>query len=130
MELFTPGAFFLWMGISAFLVGLLALLLPFMSWEFEVILFSLLSVASVVLWRKHLHKKPIDTDHPLLNQRSAQYIGRVFTLDQAIINGRGKAKVGDSLWKVEGEDCPEGQRVEVVAVKGVVLQVKTVDKGA
>ena len=130
MELFTPGAFFLWMGISAFLVGLLALLLPFMSWEYEVILFSLLSVASVVLWRKHLHKRPIDTDHPLLNQRTAQYIGRVFTLDQAIINGRGKAKVGDSLWKVEGEDCPEGQRVEVVSAKGVVLQVKPVDKGA
>jgi membrane protein implicated in regulation of membrane protease activity len=54
-------------------------------------------------------------------------VGRVFTLTNAIVNGRGKIKVDDSFWTVTGKDCPAGSKVKVVGAKGLKLEVKVVD---
>ncbi len=126
-ELLAPGVFFLWVGLSAFVVGAIAALLPFFTWQYQLFLFSVLSVVSVVLWRIYLNKHPIKTDRPLLNRRSAQYIGRVFTLEEPIVNRRGKIKVDDSTWKIAGEDCPAHTQIKVVSVNGVVLQVERLE---
>ena len=48
----------------------------------------------------------------------------VLTLDQAIVGGRGRVRIGDSSWIAEGPDLPAGTRVRVVAVEGVVLKVQ------
>jgi hypothetical protein len=61
---------------------------------------------------------------PFLNRRGDQHIGRVYRLEEAVRNGRGKARVGDSLWLVSGEDMPAGTEVKVTAVEGTVLQVE------
>jgi len=37
-------------------------------------------------------KHPTETDKPLLNKRSAQFIGLVFSLIEPIENGQGKIK--------------------------------------
>jgi len=129
-ELLVPGVFFLWVGLSAFAVGAIAALLPFFVWQYQLFLFSVLSVGSVVLWRAYLNKHPTKTDRPLLNRRSAQYIGRVFTLEQPIVNRRGKIKVDDSIWKIEGDDCSAHTQIKVVSVNGVVLQVERLDDRA
>ena len=50
-------------------------------------------------------------------------IGRRVLVVDAISNGRGKVKVGDSVWMVEGSDCPVGTAVRVIAVNGTTLQV-------
>jgi membrane protein implicated in regulation of membrane protease activity len=63
------------------------------------------------------------SDQPDLNQRAAQAIGRVYVVEEAIIAGRGKVRIGDTLWPVEGRETPAGSRVKVTAVKGTVLQV-------
>jgi len=123
LEIISPAVFFLWMGISAGVVGLLVLLFPSMGWELQLILFSILSVASIALWRNHLKKHPTESDRPKLNRRGEQYVGRTFTLDEPIVNGQGKIKVDDSIWKISGEDCAEGSRVLVTGVDGVILEV-------
>lgn len=128
IELFAPGAFFLWMGISAFFIGVAMILFPHLLLEYQILGFSVLSVISIVLSRTYLKKNPLKTDHPFLNRRSAQYIGRVFTLDQPIVNGQGKIKVDDSIWKIQGEDCPANSRVKVISVNGTVLIVEPVDQ--
>jgi membrane protein implicated in regulation of membrane protease activity len=64
------------------------------------------------------------SDQPNLNRRAEQYIGRRFVLETAIVNGQGKARVGDSLWLAEGPDLPAGSPVEVVGVDGSTLKVK------
>ena len=127
-ELLAPGVFFLWIGLSAFVVGAITALLPVLAWQGQLSLFSVLSIVSVVLWRIYLKKHPTQTDRPLLNRRSAQYIGRVFTLEEPIVNRRGKIKVDDSIWKIEGEDCPAHIQVKVVSVNGVVLQIERLDE--
>lgn len=126
LEVISPAIFFLWMGISAAVVGLLVLLVPSMAWELQVVLFAAFSVASVILWRRYLTKHPIESDQPQLNRRGEQYIGRTFTLDEPIVNGQGKIKVDDSIWKITGEDCPQGAKVQVNGVDGVVLKVNAI----
>ncbi len=123
IEVFAPGTFFVWMGVSAALVGLLLWLIPELAWELQVLGFALLSVTSVVIWRYVQKRHPIQTEQPLLNRRGEQYVGRVFTLQEPIVNGQGKIRVDDSIWKVQGEDCDAGTRVVVSSADGVVLMV-------
>lgn len=128
VEMLSPGFFFLWMGFSAFVTGLLFFLMPFMSTEVQLLIFAVLSVVSVLWWRNYMNKHPQETDHPHLNQRGAQYIGKTFTLIEAIEHGQGKIKVADSPWRVEGEeDCPVGSTVKVIAVDGAIFKVIRVD---
>lgn len=127
LEVLAPGTFFLWMGVSAGLIGALLLVAPATPWEIQLFVFTVISVASVFVWRKYLKKNPIQTDAPTLNRRGQQYVGRVYTLSEAIVNGVGKIKVDDTLWKVNGKDTEAGKNVRVTAVDGVVLLVESID---
>jgi membrane protein implicated in regulation of membrane protease activity len=124
LEVLSQTIFLLLIGISAVVVGLLVLVLPSMAWELQVVLFAGLSVASIAVWKHYLKKYPTETDQPQLNRRGEQYVGRTFTLEEPIVNGQGKIKVDDSIWKITGDDCPEGSTVQVTGVNGVILEVK------
>ena len=127
LEMFAPGAFFLWMGIAAAAVGLVVFALPSIIWEYQLLLFSFLSVVSIIVWRRYFKVSAEDTDQPNLNRRGEQYVGRLFTLDEPIVNGVGKIRVDDSTWKIEGDDCEAGSRVKVVGVEGTLLRVERLD---
>ena len=123
LEIFAPGAFLLWMGVAAGVVGVVVLVLPGLGWEYQLLIFALVSVASIALWRLWRRRHPLETDQPTLNRRGEQYVGRVFTLEQPIVNGVGKIRVDDSTWRAEGPDCAAGARVRVVGVDGTLLRV-------
>jgi len=129
LELTSPVFFFLWLGFSAAAVGFLLLVFPGLSIEVQLVLFGILSVVAVLAWRKFREVRPPASDQPLLNQRGQQYAGRVFTLDDPIVNGVGKIHVDDSTWRVKGPDLPAGAHVRVVGVDGVVFIVESVDPG-
>lgn len=122
IEVFAPGAFFLWLGISAAIVGAILWLIPGLSWEIQLLVFAILSVASVVIARRYLAAHPLETDLPNLNRRGQQYVGRTFTLEEPVINGQGKIQVDDSTWKITCEDCAAGTKVIINGVDGVVLR--------
>lgn len=127
IEILVPGTFILWMGIAALGVGLLVLLFPGLNWQWQWLLFAGLTVAAVTAWALYFKTRADRSDDPLLNRRGHQYIGRVFTLETPIVNGQGRLRVDDSLWKVVGADYPAGTRVQVMGVTGVVLQVQAAD---
>ena len=58
-----------------------------------------------------------------LNRRADGYIGRIFTLERPIIDGRGRLRVDDTTWLVEGPDLPAGTRVQVTSVNNTLLRV-------
>jgi len=126
VEISTGSMFAMFIAIAAAIVGVIAMVIPEMAWSSEFVIFSVLSLASVVGW--HYYRKahpPGDTDQPSLNKRGSQYVGRVFTLEEAIVNGVGKIKVDDSTWKVVSEkDLKKGDKVKVTALDGVVLEVE------
>lgn len=126
IEILAPGFFFLWLCLASFIVGALLYLSPAMIFEIQLLIFAFLSIASIRIWRRYGLHLNTETDHPLLNKRAQQFIGRNFTLTQAIENGRGKVKADGSIWMVEGEDCPKGTQVTVTDVNGTLFKVTPV----
>jgi len=127
LELTSPVFVFLWLGFSAAAVGFLLLVFPSIPVEVQLVLFGVLSVVAVLAWRQYREIHPPQSDHPLLNQRGQQYTGRIFTLEEAIVNGVGKVEVDDSSWRVKGPDLPTGSRVKVIGVDGVIFIVTSAD---
>ena len=68
------------------------------------------------------------SDQPGLNRRAEQYIGRRAYVVEAIINGRGRIKLGDSTWSVTGPDLSVGQMVEIIGADGALLEVRPVEE--
>lgn len=127
LEVLAPGAFFLWLGISAGVVGIILWIMPNISWETQLLIFSIISVVSIALWLIRLRKHPTESEDSNLNERTNQYVGRVFTLVEPIVDGYGKIHVDDSFWKVSGEDRKKDKKVKVVSVDGLILKVEPVD---
>ncbi|HFB66508.1 MAG TPA: NfeD family protein [Aeromonadales bacterium] len=97
-----------------------------MGWELQFIIFSILSVVSIISWRLFFKKNPPreDPDSQTLNRRGSEFLGRKVELTTAIIDGVGKVKLGDTMWRVEGPDAAKGTQVEVVDSRGSSLVVK------
>ena len=128
IEILTPGVYLLWLGIAAIVTGLVSFLLwdaAAWSWQVQVLAFLLLSLVSVLIGRRVFPTTGTgDTDEPLLNQRERQLVGRTATLEEPITEGRGRIRLGDTLWRVTGPDLPAGARVRVVAAAGGEMTVE------
>jgi len=123
LETVIPGVHFLWFGIAAAVIGALALSTGIV-WQWQVLAFVLLSVAAL-FWVKRFTRPDVAiSDLPDLNVRGQQYVGRSLVVEQAIENGRGRVRVGDTLWSAEGPDAPAGARVRVTGTRGTVLVVE------
>ncbi|MEB7542537.1 NfeD family protein [Enterobacter huaxiensis] len=125
-EMLGGNGYLLWSGVAAVITGLVVWLLP-VGWEGQGALFAVLTLVAAWLWWRWLNKrvkeqKPADAH---LNQRGQQIVGRRFTLDTALVNGRGHMRVGDSSWPVVADsNLSAGTQVEVTAVEGITLRVK------
>ena len=124
MELLMTFMFFLWLGVSALVTALVLFLYPEMDWKVQFLLFSVLSMVSLVVSYKYFRGRQIGTELPNLNRRGQQYVGRVFTLAEPITNGYGKISVDDTHWRVTGPPLDAGVHVKVVAANGSVLDVE------
>lgn len=128
LEVLTMSFFFLWLGVAAILVGVVAFSMPGLGWEILFSLWAGVAVIDVMLWRWIKKRNPvtnIESEEPLLNKRGEQYIGRVFVLEEPIVNGFGKVKADDTIWRVECEqDMQAGSRVRVRSLSGTVLVVE------
>jgi hypothetical protein len=63
------------------------------------------------------------SDEPHLNRRGHGLIGRTATVVDPIEAGRGRVRVGDTVWPAEGPDCAPGTHVDIADVAGTVLRV-------
>jgi len=127
LELAWPLFFFLWLGFSAATVGFLLLVFPGVDVAVQMVLFGALSVVAVLAWRKYRQARPPAPGPSTQNQRGQQYSGRVFTLDEPIVDGVGKVRVDNSVWRIMGPDLPAGAHVRVIGVDGVDFIVEGAD---
>jgi len=124
LEIFAPGAVFLWLGISAGVVAGILLIVPGLEWQLQFIIFALLSLVLVFIGRTIFRNHSKHTGDPTLNLRGKQYLNRTLVLEEPIVNGVGRVKVDDTIWRVKGPDCDQGATVRVTDVDGTILIVE------
>ena len=123
LELLAPGIFFLWLGVAAVIVAVTVLVVD-ISWQIQIAAFAVLSVVTLIASKRFFSPNALESDQPNLNKRVMQYVGKVYVLDEAIVNGSGSLKIGDSIWRVRGPDMAAGTRVEVIGTEGATLTVE------
>ena len=83
-----------------------------------------LLVADVLIDFVWAHPAISVSDQPDLNRPAEQLVGRVLVVAEAIEGGRGKLRVGDTLWPAEGPDMPVGSEARVVGARATILIVE------
>ncbi len=129
LEVLMPGVFLVWIGIAAILTGVLSLALwdeALWGWQIQWTVFSVLSLAAAFTGRRIVSKRNRSSDQPFLNQRGQSLVGRTATLEQPITEGRGRIRLDDTQWTVQGPDLPVGARVRVIASSGRDLTVEAI----
>lgn len=128
IEVVAPTTFFLWPALAALVVGALVAFPPHLEWWAQLLTFAGLTVAFGWLGPKVFPRRETGvTDAPALNRRAEQYVGWTVTVTQEFSGGRGKVRVGDTLWSAraaDGRDYPAGAAVVVTAVDGTLLTVE------
>lgn len=120
-EIVVPGIFLIWLALAAAVTGLVVLVFdPPTAIQFGI--FALAAVASIYIGRILYRRSAVPSD-PLLNHRAARMIGARVTICEAIVQGRGRAAVGDGSWLAEGPDMAVGTVATVIAVEGNTLSV-------
>jgi inner membrane protein len=125
IEVAVPAMVCIWLAAAALGVAAIAWLAPSLAWEHQALIFAVLAVASVLLGRMVF--APVRSLAPSdrrLNRRAEYHIGRLFTLDAAIVNGRGRLKIDDTVWLIAGPDLPAGTHVRVIGADNTLLRVE------
>lgn len=121
-ELAVPGIFLVWIAAAAVIAGVVAFATG-VSLQTQLVVFGISSIVMVLIARRSQAKMAQTSSDPLLNDRAARLIGQSVTVLDAIENGEGRVKVGDSVWSARGEDAPAGKRVRVIGIEGGALLV-------
>jgi hypothetical protein len=123
LELAVPGVVFMWLGLAALGVGAIGFFHD-LSWQIELVLFAVLATMFVIAGRRFFARRGDETtDAPGLNERGKTHEGKDLTLSEPIVNGAGRVKIGDTLWRIEGPDLPAGTKVKVVEARSGTLVV-------
>ena len=118
-EILLPGVLLIVGGISLLFWGD-----PFWTWQIQILIFAVLTVISAIIGRR-IMANSAQTDEPHLNQRGASLVGRTATLSEPISEGRGRIRLDDTMWVVNGPDLPAGTHVRVVESTGRELRVES-----
>lgn len=127
LEIVAPGVFLFWIGLAAIATGALSLAFwgaAFWPWQVQSVVFVALSFFAVLIGRSMLKRGGNDSDEPTLNRRGESLVGRVVTVTEAIENGRGRVKIGDTTWSVSGPDAPVDAKVRIASASGNELRVE------
>jgi len=126
-ELAIASFFVIWFGLGALLVGLLLLAMPELSLTAQLALWTIASLAMVVLWFR-VFKKGQQRTHA--GSADGEVIGEIGLLVSAIAPfARGKVRfqrplLGSEEWTCLADaEIAAGERVKVVAVEGSFLKV-------
>jgi membrane protein implicated in regulation of membrane protease activity len=126
IEIAVPAIVCIWLAAAALGVAAISWRYPGLAWEHQALIFAALAIASVALGRTAFSHTRASASGRHLNRRGESYIGRMFTLDGAIIDGRGRLRVDDTVWLVAGPDLPAGTRERVTGAENTLLRIEPI----
>ncbi len=122
-EVVAPGFFLIWIGAAALVTGVFALLFG-IGTAGQLALFALYSAMAVYVAKRWFEGRPVASEDPMLNDRTARIIGRHVTVIAAVDQDNGRVRVGDGEWSARGGPAEPGERVRVTGVDGNCLIVE------
>jgi membrane protein implicated in regulation of membrane protease activity len=124
LELLGTAGYFLWLGLSALIVGFI-LLIGHVPWQIQWVAFSGLSLLTTWLWWKKQHDRDQqDEQHSQLNQKTKQLIGQTVRVEEDVSAGTFQLKIGDTTWPAQTDQpIQAGTLVTIVEVRGITLIV-------
>tara|TARA_R110000824_G_scaffold21502_11_gene80158 strand:+ start:1194 stop:1673 length:480 start_codon:yes stop_codon:yes gene_type:complete len=125
-ELFVPGVFLIWVAAAAAVTGILSLFID-MTFAGQLTVFGLSTIMAVLGGRRWYLTHNVESENPLLNNRSAQLVGRTVTIVETVSATSGRAKVADGVWPARGPDMKKGMVAKVAAVEGGVLRLEALE---
>ncbi|GAL14863.1 putative activity regulator of membrane protease YbbK [Vibrio astriarenae] len=129
VELLGTAGYFLWIGLSAMLIGILMTFIP-MSWQLQWVAFAVFSLVTAWLWwrRQLSNDKASDLERDL-NQKEKQLVGTIIVLEDDIQPGKNRVRIGDTTWSALSDVAlSKGCVVEVTEMNGITLTLKEREK--
>jgi inner membrane protein len=127
-EIALSTFFILWFGVAAIIVGVVLLIWPTLDLNWQIFIWTVLSVILAILWFKYL--KPLSVDRTKAGLSREAVVGEVGHVIQVPHeNRRGVMRfsvpvLGADEWQIMSTDeLTEGDRVQVREVSGNTLIV-------
>lgn len=126
-ELHVPGSYFIWIALGAAVTAAIDAAFG-LSFEAQIVTFAIASAVSCAIGYfvyPRFERAPRQ-DGPL-NRRDLAMVGARGTVCADFVDGRGKVKLGDSVWQAEAkarEDLAEGTPVIVKALRDTSVIVE------
>jgi membrane protein implicated in regulation of membrane protease activity len=121
VEMLTPGFFLVFAAAGALCVAALGFVMP-LGTAAQFAVFALVTLLLFALCFR-LYRRLLAGEPPVLINSSARLLGATGTVEEPIAAGRGKIRLGDTVWLARGPDLPSGTTVTVTGVDGTVLNV-------
>ncbi len=122
-EMVVPGAYLMWIALGAAVTGIAAASTG-MVFEGQLATFATATAVSCIGGYFVYRRMESDRDGGVpLNTPRRSMIGARGTVAEAFADGRGKVRIGDTVWLADGPDLAEGTPVVVAGVRGTRLEV-------
>lgn len=127
-ELHVPGSYLVWVAIGAAVTAAIDA-----EWHMglgaQIAVFVVAAAISCLEgWRVYGRLGLRPRRAAPLNERDLAVVGAHGVVSADFVDGRGKVRLGDSVWLAEGADLPEGAAVVVSAVNGTTLVVEAAEQ--
>ena len=127
LEFAIPGVLVIFFSFGALVLMLLTWIFPSLPLNFQLIIFLIISVLSLILMRRKLKKvfrgkKTTTSD----SDESDEIIGKTVTVTVDITpKSAGRISLNGTEWTAEStEECKTGERVIIAGRESLVLKVK------
>ena len=126
LELLLPGLIVLFFGCGAVLTGLVAWIFPSLMLNGQLIVFTISSVALLLIFRRMLKNKFFhknNTPEPI-EEIDTEFIGKTAKALSTFEQGRGKVEFKGTSWEAISQDSiQEGDLVIINARESITLTV-------
>jgi len=127
-EFHLPGTYLVWVGLGAAITAALDAIFGGLALETQLLLFAGGTAASCFLgYFVYRAVGRFPAEETRLNRRDQLMIGEQGKVSDDFVHGRGKVRLGDTVWLAEGPDLPRDASVVVTAVRGARLIVRRAD---
>jgi|SRR6056297_886653 len=125
LEFVIPGFVIIFFGVAAWFVFILVSIFPGMAFWVQLMIFSVLSLGTLIFLRRSLKKKFFSENEGAGSESVDDFIGRTALVEKAISKAKnGKVNFKGASWEAYADqDIPEGVNVTIVGRDSIKLKV-------